>query len=99
MNVNLLNMVEDAEKLPSYEPMKHRFKSWHIPWAYSLEDMPFDDCPHEFGIRRKEFIRKKNERVRKPYWRKKRREQKRAKKRWKQQRLASVCVQEDEQWE
>lgn len=72
-------IILEAEKYAFGEPMKHRFKHMHIPWAYSLEEMPFNDSIHEFGIRRKKFITKKNERVRKPYWRKKRREQKRAK--------------------
>jgi hypothetical protein len=68
----------EKELYPQKEPMKYRFKLNIIPYAYSLEEMPFDDSVHDFAIRRKEFIRKKNNRVRKPYWRKKRRHQKRA---------------------
>lgn len=74
-----LKALDKSDSYPIMEPMKHRFKSWHIPWAYSLEEMPFKDSVHEFGIRRKEFITQNNERTRKPYWRKKRRLQKRTK--------------------
>lgn len=69
----------EIELYPPKEPMKYRFKLRRILYAYSLEEMPFDDSVHDMAIRRKEFIQKKNERVRKPYWRKKRRQQKRHK--------------------
>lgn len=77
MKLQKREVLLEAENYACSEPMKHRFKHCHIPWAYSLEEMPFNDSIHEFGIRRKAFITKKNERVRKPYWRKKRRQQKR----------------------
>ena len=71
------HVIEKADSFPIKEAMKYRFKQNRITWAFTLSEMPFDDSIHEFGINRKELLAKKNARVRKPYWRKKRQQQKR----------------------
>jgi len=78
MKLTKKELLSDGEHFFIKESIKHRFKIRYTLWPTALEDLIWDDSCTDTGVP-KTYFRMKKAKSRKPYWRKKRRNQKRYK--------------------